>query len=368
MSVTVVDLPIGAPGAAGVIALGGWLKDSVCVMRGNTAFVSEPIGDLVDVEACAVLERTVEQLCTEYEIEPAIVAHDLHPDFFSSRLALQIAERRGIPALGVQHHHAHIAAVCAEHGVTGPVLGLAMDGVGLGSDGQAWGGELLRLEGAGFQRLGHLQPLRLPGGDRAARETWRMAASALASLDRQQEIAARFADQPASATVVAMLDRDFNCSPTTSLGRLFDAAAGLLGICPVQSFEGEAAMALQALAEQHGKVVALADGYALGETLDFRPLLAALADSMDIGYGAALFHATLSAGLADWVGEAAEWHGIRQVACGGGCFLNRLLLQRLTALLNERKIEVLTARRLSPGDGGLSLGQAWVAVQHLQKG
>lgn len=368
MSVTVVDLPIGASGAPGVIALGGWLKDSVCVVRGNTAFVSEPIGDLVDVEACAALERTVEQLCAECGIETAIVAHDLHPDFFSSRLALQIAERRGIAALSVQHHHAHVAAVCAEHGVTGPVLGLAMDGIGLGSDGQAWGGELLRVDGAGFERLGHLQPLRLPGGDRAARETWRMAASALASLDRRQEIVARFADQPAAATVVAMLERDFNCPPTTSLGRLFDAAAGLIDICPVQSFEGEAAMALQALAERHGKVVALADGYELGETLDFRPLLAALADDVDVGYGAALFHATLAAGLADWVAEAAERHGFFRIACGGGCFLNRLLLHRLTALLNERKIEVLTARRLSPGDSGLSLGQAWVAVQHLQKG
>ncbi|WP_153111833.1 carbamoyltransferase HypF [Propionivibrio limicola] len=364
MSVTVIDLPIAAPG---VLALGAWLKSSVCAVRGNTAFVSETIGDLVDAGACEALERTVGQLCAEQRIEPAIVAHDLHPDFFSTRLALQIAERCGMPALGVQHHHAHIAAVCAEHGVSGPVLGLAMDGVGLGSDGQAWGGELLRLDGACFQRLGHLQPLRLPGGDRAARETWRMAASALASLDRPHEIAARFADQPAAPTVAAMLERDFNCPPTTSLGRLFDAAAGLLGLCPVQSFEGEAAMALQALAERHGKVVALADGYALGETLDFRPLLAVLAGDVDIGYGAALFHATLAAGLADWVAEAAERQGIRRVACGGGCFLNRLLVQRLFGLLRERGIEMQTARRLSPGDSALSLGQAWVAVQHLQE-
>lgn len=365
MSLTTFDLPIGS---AGVLALGGWLKSSVCAVRGNTALVTDPVGDLVDAEVCEELERTVDQLLSQQRIEPAVVAHDLHPDFFSTRLALRIAERKGIPSLGVQHHHAHVAAVCAEHGETAPVLGLGMDGVGFGSDGQAWGGELLRVDGAGFERLGHLQPLRLPGGDRAARETWRMAASALASLDRQQEIVARFRDQPAAPTVAAMLERDFNCPPTTSLGRLFDAAAGLLGVCPVQSSEGEAAMALEALAERHGKVVALADGYDLGATLDFRPLLAVLAGDIDIGYGAALFHATLAAGLADWVSEAAERTRIRRLACGGGCFLNRLLVRRLTELLHERDIEVLTARRISPGDSGLSLGQAWVAVRHLQEG
>ena len=364
MSLTTFNLTIGT---ADVLALGGWLKSSVCAVRRTTAFVIDPIGDLVDADNCEKLERTVGQLLSELGIEPAVVAHDLHPDFFSTRLALRIAERKGIPSLGVQHHHAHVAAVCAEHGVIEPVLGLGMDGVGLGSDGQAWGGELLRVDGAGFARLGHLQPLRLPGGDRAARETWRMAASALDSLGRRQEVAARFSDQQAAPTVAAMLERDFNCPPTTSLGRLFDAAAGLLGICLVQSFEGEAAMALEVLAERHGKVGALAGGYDIGDTLDFRPLLAVLAGDIDIGYGAALFHATIAAGLADWVSMAAERYRIRRLACGGGCFLNRLLVQGLTGLLHERDIEVLTARRISPGDSGLSLGQAWIAVRYLQE-
>ena len=363
MNVISLDLPLGA---SGVLALGGWLKNSVCAVRGSTAFVSESLGDLVDAERCARLEQTVDLLCVEQRIDPAIVAHDLHPDFFSTRLAERIAGQRGIPALGVQHHHAHIAAVCAEQGVTGPVLGLALDGVGLGSDGQAWGGELLRVDGADFQRLGHLLPLRLPGGDRAAREPWRMAASALASLGRVQEIVSRFAGQPAAPTVAAMLERDFNCPPTSSLGRLFDAAAGLLGICPVQSFEGEAAMALEALAARHGPVTPQG-GYCVNGVLDFRPLLAELADGMEAARGAALFHATLATGLAEWVGAAASTSGIRRVACGGGCFLNRLLLQRLSELLGERGIGVLAARRLSPGDGGLSLGQAWVAVHYLQE-
>lgn len=368
MSDIAFDLSIGVSGAAGVLALGGWLKNTICAVRGNTAFVSEPVGDLDSAAACDALENSVERLCATRGIEPAIVAHDLHPDFFSTRLAAKLAERRGIPSLGVQHHHAHIAAVCAEHGLTGPVLGLAMDGVGLGPDGQAWGGELLRVEGGRFDRLGHLRPLRLPGGDRAAREAWRMAASALDSLGRNDEIELRFPRQPAAATVATILKRGFNCPPTSSLGRLFDAAAGLLGVCPVQSFEGEAAMALQALAERHGEVEPLPSGYLLGETLDFRPLLGAIADDgMEAGRGAALFHATLAAGLAEWSGSAAALHKIGQLACGGGCFLNRLLLRQLTERLREHGIEVLTVSRFSPGDAGLSLGQAWVAIQHLQE-
>ncbi len=355
-------LPFDAPP---VLASGGWLKGSVSAVNGQKALVSETIGDLIDADACNALERAADQLCTERSIRPALVAHDLHPDFFSTRLALQIAERLGIPALGVQHHHAHVAAVCAEHGVLEPMLGLAMDGVGLGSDGQAWGGELLMCDGADFQRLGYLSPLRLPGGDRAARETWRMGASALAALGRHDEIIDRFADRPGAATVAAMLERDINCPPTSSLGRLFDAAAGLLGICPVQSFEGEAAMALERLVERHGETVVLTDGYEAGETLDFRPLLAVLADGVEAGYGAALFHATVADGLAAWVRGAVEQSGIRRVVCGGGCFLNRLLMRRLSELLQQDGIEMLTAQCLSPGDAGLSLGQAWVGARHL---
>ena len=219
----------------------------------------------------------------------------------------------------------------------------------------------------GFDRIGHVLPLRLPGGDCAARQPWRMAASALACLGRQGEIPVRFADQPAAGTVAAMLERGFNCPPSTSLGRLFDAAAGLLGLCPVQSFEGQAAMELEALARSYGRVAAMNDGYKLGERLDFRGLLSALSDDIDRGYGASLFHATIAAGLADWVGVAANRHGIFELACGGGCFLNRILVQQLTEILNTRKIKVMTASCLSPGDSGLSVGQAWVAVQQWKK-
>ena len=359
-----IKLPSTGPS---VLALGGWFKNTVCLTRGDQAYLSPLIGDLDNADACLALETTVAQMCDALDIRPEIIAHDLHPDFYSTRLALELAARQGIAAIAVQHHHAHIAAVCAEHGIAEPVIGLALDGVGLGSDGAAWGGELLKVDAAGAERLGHLRPLRLPGGDRAAREPWRMAAAVLYDAGRGSEIVARFSDQPAAATVATMLQRNLNCPPTSSMGRLFDAAAGLLGLCPVQSFEGEAATMLQTLAERHGALPPLAGGYHLQDAkLDFSPLLAALADESDPSHGAALFHATVAAGLAEWAAHAAAQYNIRTLACGGGCFLNRLLLRQLTSLLQPHGISVLSARQLSPGDSGLSVGQAWVAMRYLQ--
>jgi hydrogenase maturation protein HypF len=271
----------------------------------------------------------------------------------------------------VQHHHAHIAAICAEHGVDAPVLGLALDGVGHGSDsdgsGSAWGGELLALDGAACTRLGHLRPLPLPGGDRAAREPWRMAAAVLHALGRGDEIAQRFAQQPAASAVARMLGHGLRCPPTTSAGRWFDAAAGLLGVRQVMAYEGQAAMLLEALAAQRPQVMADAALYRLDEgTLDLLPLAERLSHATDAAHGAALFHATLAQALADWAAAAAQAHGIGTVALGGGCFLNTVLSARLATALRARGITVLAARQAPPNDGGLSLGQAWVARQLLK--
>ncbi|MDD5330910.1 MAG: carbamoyltransferase HypF [Sulfuricella sp.] len=362
-----------------VLAVGGWFKNTVCLTRGDEAFLSQHIGDLDHAATCRSLEEVAHHLMDVLEIEPEIVAHDRHPDFFSTRFAVDFAGQHGIPVLPVQHHHAHIAAVLAEHGVSGPVLGLALDGVGLGTDGAAWGGELLRVEGAQFQRLAHLNPLALPGGDRAAREPWRMAASALHALGRGAEIERRFA-HPAGAAVRQMLERNVNSPATSSCGRLFDAAAGLLGVRDAAAFEGQAAMLLEGLADAHGPVSPLEHGYTL-DALDSRlrgndrvksgpavlnllPLLAALSEIRDAGYGAALFHATLSQALAAWVEAALEKTGLNRVVFGGGCFLNRLLCADLGARLAGLGVEVYQARQAPPNDGGLSLGQAWVAMSH----
>lgn len=371
MRIAKITLPFAGPP---VLACGAWLKNTVCVTRGDQAHVSQPIGDLDRAEARLMLDETVARLCAELEVRPELVAHDLHPDFYSTRFALAYAARHSLPVIAVQHHHAHIAAICAEHRIAEPVLGLALDGVGLGTDGMPWGGELLRVAGADFQRIGHLALLAMPGGDRAAREPWRMAAAVLFKLGRGDEIARRFPGQPGAQTVAAMLQRGLNCPATSSMGRLFDAAAGLLGVSEIQTFEAQAAIQLQQLAAGHGMSDPLPDGFHIdGDgVLDFSPLLAALADcpkeKKRAGYGAALFHATLAAGLAEWVRRAADEYDIGYIALGGGCFHNEILLQTISDRLAAQGLRVLTAQQMQPNDSAISLGQAWVVLQSIQQG
>lgn len=360
-----IKLPFAGPP---VLACGAWLKNTVCVTRDNEAFVSQHIGDLDHAGTRHMLEETVTHLCNILDVQPQAVAHDLHPDFFSTRFAQTYATQHDLPLVPVQHHHAHIAAVCAEHGVTESTLGLALDGVGLGNDGEAWGGELLLVEGGEFRRLGHLAPLAMPGGDHAARAPWRMAAAALFALGRGSNIAKRFPAQAGASAISTMLQRGLNCATSSSAGRLFDAAAGLLGVLETQSYEGQAAMLLEGLAERYGKIVPAMHGYVLDENgmLNFCPLLAALADCDNAAYGAALFHHTLVDGLAVWVARAARDYGVRSVVLGGGCFLNNILTQELTYNLTAQGLRVFTARQVPPNDGSISLGQAWVAIQRMK--
>ncbi|MCO5097237.1 MAG: Sua5/YciO/YrdC/YwlC family protein [Rhodocyclaceae bacterium] len=188
-----------------VLATGGFLKNTLCLTRGDEAFLSQHIGDLDNAPTCRALEETALRMMDLLDIEPERVAHDLHPDFHSTRFAADFARDRGLKSVAVQHHHAHIAAVAAEHGATGPLLGLALDGVGMGTNKGTWGGELLQVDNERFARLGHLRELALPGGDKAAREPWRMAAAALFALERGGEIRARFPQQRAAGAVAMML-------------------------------------------------------------------------------------------------------------------------------------------------------------------
>jgi hydrogenase maturation protein HypF len=356
-----------------VLAFGAHLKNTICVTRGDEAFASAHIGDLDTAAGCAFLDETVTRMLDLLDVAPELVVHDLHPDIYSTRAAAEFAARLGLPLMPVQHHHAHVAAVCAEHGLSGPVLGLALDGVGLGDDGTAWGGELLRVDGAHYARLGHLRPLPLPGGDRAAREPWRMAAAALHAAGRGSEIVDRL-DEPAAATVAAMLERGLNCPPTTSMGRVFDAAAALLGLGAHQQVEAQAAMRLEQAARRHvaahgwpalpAKTWRIERGAASSQ-LDLLPALMDLkADgSGDIDRAAARFHAGVVAALGEWLAEAAAREGIATVALGGGCFFNDLLTTGLLADLARRGLDARRPRQASPGDGGISLGQAWVALE-----
>ena len=367
-----IKLPADGPA---VLAVGGWFKNTICVTRGDEAFVSQHIGDLDNAAACGFFEETVAHLLHILDVSPEIVAHDLHPDFHSTRFAAAFATARGIPAVGVQHHHAHIASVCAEQGIAGSVIGLALDGVGLGSDGTAWGGELLRVDAAGCERLGHLAPLALPGGDVAAREPWRMAAAALHALGRGDEISGRFADEPAAATVAQMLARGLNSPLTSSAGRCFDAAAGLLAVRRRASFEGQAAMLLEGLATDAAVEPALDNGWRIGDDgiLDLTPLLGWLADVAPEARpkaaqpkAARVFHATLAAALVDWAAQSARQQGITTLVAAGGCMLNRLLLNELQRGFQARGLCLKVAQALPPNDGGLSLGQAWVARARQQ--
>jgi hydrogenase maturation protein HypF len=346
-----------------VVALGGYFKSTVCVTRGDEAFLSQHIGDLDNAATCRALVDAVTHLTSILNVEPALVAHDLHPDFFSSRHAERFASGLGIRPYGVQHHHAHIAAIAAEHRVETLLLGLALDGVGLGPDGTAWGGELLWVDGVRCQRLGRLRVLPLPGGDRAAREPWRMAAAVLAVNGRGSEIARRFASEPAARHVHSMVERGFNAPHTSSMGRWFDAAAGILDVCRRMTFEGQAAMLLEGLAAKHGPIAPDSRLFTIDEALelDLSALLLRLADETDAAHGAALFHATLIDALAEWVARAASACAVGTVACGGGCFMNAILARGLGRALATRGIAMLEAASVPPNDGGLSLGQAWVA-------
>lgn len=367
-----------------ILALGGFFNSALCLSRsdplGDQAFLSQYIGDLDRVANCRALQAATEHLMHLLQVQPRLIAHDLHPDFFSTQLAQRLAAEWQIPTLAVQHHHAHLAAVMAEHQLEGPVLGLALDGIGLGevhdslsaNAHSAWGGELLLLDDAHYQRLGHLRPLAMPGGDKAAREPWRMAAAVLAQLGRGDEIATRFAGQAGAGMLVQLLAR--NPQQTSSMGRYFDAAAGLLGVSTVMSFEAQAAMQLEGLAAQYGPMrlssqeshlFKLQQMMAGLTQLDLLPLLARLADCADAAYGAALFHAVLIEALAQWLGLTAERQGIRTVVAGGGCLFNQVLVRGLRAALAKRGLRLYTNQMVPCGDGGLALGQLWVAQRNL---
>ena len=357
-----------------VLACGAWLKNAACLLSPGATQWSAVHGDLSDPQACRALDSSARALLQAAPQPVTAIAHDLHPDFYSTRLAITLADELGIPAIGVQHHHAHIAAVMAEHGVTEPVIGLALDGVGLGTDGLAWGGELLWVSPQSWQRLGHLQSLALPGGDVAAQEPWRMAASALHAMGRTAEIGPRFSPvvgPTAAHTVQRMLERGIHCPATSSTGRWFDAAAGALGLSVRQSHEAQAAMALESAAsvwlKQEGAPT-VSHGLAIEnlEQLDLRPLLARLLDtSADAVPAAALwFHLALADALVAWAALAAQRKQVSTVCLGGGCFFNQLLTGRVTAGLQARGLRVLLPQQHSCGDAGLALGQAWVVAHH----
>jgi hydrogenase maturation protein HypF len=361
------QLPRTAP--ATVLACGAYLKNRACLLDGDRVHWSELHGDLSDASACSALADSIEALLERATAPLQAVAHDLHPDFQSTRQALALARRLGVPAVAVQHHHAHIAVARAEHGVDVPVIGIALDGVGLGSDGSAWGGELLWVgEGSRWCRIDHLAPLALPGGDAAAREPWRLAAAVMHAAGRGEEIVPRFAPQvgePAARLLQAMLQRGLNCPRGSAAGRWFDAAAAALGLSTRQTEGAEAAIALERAA---ARWLDAHPGFEFRwPSLDLQPLLLQLlalpADDADaVARGAAMFHLGLASALAQRALSAAAEAAVDTVVLAGGCFANRILAGQLQRELQRAGLRVLQPQTAGCGDAGLALGQAWVAA------
>lgn len=343
-----------------VLALGAHLKATICVTLGHEAFLSQHLGDLDSAGTVRFYRETTNRMLASLGVTPALVACDLHPDYRSTIFAESI----GLPILRVQHHVAHLAAVAAEHHLRGPVIGVALDGHGVGDDGDAWGGELMLGQGGQWRRAGHVRPLALPGGDRAAREPWRMGVAALVALGQGAKAAAHFPRQGLAGPLAARLCSSPDGPVTTSMGRLFDAAAALLGVCERQSYEGQAAAELEALS---GAPLCLPGGYVLSrDSLDFRPLLRGLLEpGLTAQEGAAVFHGTLIAGLAAWIVEAASETSRTDIVLGGGCLVNQLLADGLTAELRSRGLHPWLPRAVPANDGGLALGQAAIARAYL---
>lgn len=340
------------------LALGAHLKHTFCITRGDEAFVSQYIGSLHNKVTIDRFHEVLNHVLHVLNVTPERIAHDLHPDFYTTQLATDF----DLPAFAIQHHHAHLAAVAAEYRHEEPILGLALDGYGYGIEGQAWGGELMRLEGASFTHLGSLYPIPQPGADKAAREIWRMAAGVMHCLGRGGEIADRYAAYPDASFLSQLLEKQLFCSPTSSCGRLFDAASAILGVRLVSQYESQAAMQLESLVTVPQ---VLKQGWRFNaQYLDFLPVLAALFDTDDPVYGANVFHGTLIAGFADWIHIQAQANGIHKVLLSGGCFLNRILTEGLVSALHQFGIQVFLPRLVPPNDGGISLGQAWIAGQN----
>jgi hydrogenase maturation protein HypF len=403
-------LPIPlAMAAPTILAVGGHLKNTVALAIGRDhrcrggaraptpVVVSQHVGDLDSVLGVEVFRRAIDDLVGFFQVVPEAVACDLHPDYASTRHAESLAAAWDVPLVRVQHHHAHVAACMAEHGLNGPVLGLSWDGTGYGTDGTVWGGEALWCEGGSFRRVARLRTFPLPGGDRAVRQPRRSALGLLFEIlgPRAADYAAEWFSPAESETLLGMLARRLLSPRTSSMGRLFDAVAALCGLPSVISFEGQAAMALEFAADQdvqeayplplrepHGTPGRQSGGFDGGSQekagvseekapgllsgglleADWEPLvrgvLADRAAGEPVGRISARFHNA----LAEWAVAVARHAGCPRVVLTGGCFQNALLTRRVHGRLLEEGFTVFLHRLVPPGDGGIALGQVHVAA------
>jgi hydrogenase maturation protein HypF len=352
-----------------VLAVGGELKNAICITKGKHAFLGQHVGDLENLSAYNFFQESITHLEGILEIQPTAIAYDLHPGYLSTQWAL---EQKNLPKVAVQHHHAHIASCMAENHLTGPVIGVVLDGTGYGSDGQVWGGEILVADFNGFRRAAHIEYVPLPGGAQAIREPWRMAVSHLvhAGGDALERALPYFAEIPLQQIelVERMVRQGINSPMTSSCGRLFDAVAALGGVRSRVNFEAQAAMELEACClgdaslGEYGFAIHEGECYQIGTAQLFDEILRDRRAGVPPEVISTRFHRGLVSVLAKVVARIAADTGIYQVCVSGGCFLNRPLLMGLDSALKSLKIEVFMNSVVPCGDGGISLGQAVITA------
>jgi len=356
-----------------ILGCGAELKNTICLTRNAYAFLSQHIGDMENQETLQAFEDTVRHLERLFRTQPAALACDLHPDYLASRYGRERATAEGLPLIEVQHHHAHIAALLAEKRAAGPVIGVAWDGTGYGPDGTIWGGEFLLADAHGYQRVGHLAYVRLPGGDTAIRRPYRTAlAHLLHACGELPDVPLVDAiDATERGVIVQQIRRGLHAPLTSSMGRLFDAVAALAGVRTIVTYEGQAAMELEHLVDEDAQGAYLfsyrdEEGLVI---IDPAPVIRSVVADVQGGTAASIiagrFHRAVALMLRDVCLIMRDRYGVRDVALSGGVFQNIVLLRLADDLLRDAGFTVLTHHLVPPNDGGVALGQAWVALHRL---
>ncbi len=364
-----VFLPETMKGMPAVLAVGGELKNTVCMTKKNRAFLSQHVGDMENLETFEFFQMTISHLKRILDISPELIACDQHPDYLSSRYTRAQQDQQGCPTVAIQHHHAHIVSCLAENGASGPVIGVAMDGTGLGPDGAIWGGEFIMADLVSYTRKAHLDYIPLPGGDAAAREPWRMALVYLhrAFSNELYRLPIPFVqdlDREKAELIIQIAEKGINSPLTSSCGRLFDAVSALLGMRKTIAFEGQAAIELEMCLNHRERDQypwqLKTDGEDILMVTDdvIRAIVSDLIQGTSAGIISARFHNTLVAMFLKVCSRIREESGIREVALSGGVFQNASLLSGLSQALSQSDFKVYTHARVPANDGSLSLGQA----------
>jgi hydrogenase maturation protein HypF len=356
-----------------ILAAGGEQKNTFCLTRGRLAFMSPHIGDLENMSTYQSYMEAIAHYQKLFDISPEAVAYDLHPEYLATKYALKL----NIPHIGVQHHHAHIAAVLAEHGLSEQVIGVALDGTGYGTDGNLWGGEFLVADCCDFIRMAHFKYLPLPGGAKAIKEPWRLAAWMLYTIygSKLSGLALPFVQALPTEwqLVVEAAIKGINAPLSSGAGRLFDIGAALLGLRSTINYEGQAAIELElAAAKTVGEVLPYDIERGSIDIIDFMPTFMAMTDGLIKGtrpdYLAASFHTTLAMAVVDTVQRISSTTGLNRVALSGGVWQNITLLTLVVRMLEKAGLKVYLHQRVPSNDGGLALGQAVIAGEKMRRG